>query len=145
MGFMSEVQRYRYIRFIVKYGYDKSFYIILYSILSILYIRILSSLFLYIQVNVPLQVSEKIAKRVEEMLAETGIGLRPMPTAAVVKVYNELRQDMVTLLELRRHVQQKDYELQLLKGQKQVRWMKLFIYYYYYYILYIIYYQLSIQ
>ena len=49
-----------------------------------------------------------------------GIGLISMPTAAVCKAYSQLKQDIVTLHELQQVVSQKEYQVQLLKDQKQV-------------------------
>jgi hypothetical protein len=54
------------------------------------------------------------------MLMEMGIGLRPMPTAAICKAFNELRQDLVNLVELQRRVAAKEYQVGVLKDQKTV-------------------------
>jgi len=67
----------------------------------------------------PLQVSNKMMKRIDEFLIEVGIGLRPMPTATICKVFNEIRQDIVALLDLQKHLSQKEYAVQLLRDQRQ--------------------------
>lgn len=56
----------------------------------------------------------------DDILVDLGVGLRPMPTKAVCQAFNELRQDIVTLLDLQKAVAQKDYQVQVFKDQKQV-------------------------
>jgi hypothetical protein len=53
-------------------------------------------------------------------LVELGVGLRPMPTERVSKVFNEIRHDIVVLLDLQKHIAAKEYEVQILKDQKAV-------------------------
>jgi len=66
-----------------------------------------------------LSVSPKLAMKVDAALLELGIGLRPsLPTPAVTKAFTELRQDIVILLNLQKHVQQKEYHLEVLRSQK---------------------------
>jgi hypothetical protein len=59
----------------------------------------------------------KLQKRVDEILVELGVGLRPMPTAAVAKHFQKLKQDIATLLELQKAVATKEYHLQRVRGQ----------------------------
>jgi len=65
----------------------------------------------------PLGTGIKTAKRVDEIM-DIEIGRQPMATVSVCKVYNEIRKDLATLLDLQKHVAQKDYQLQMLKEQK---------------------------
>eukprot|EP01112_Ceratiomyxa_fruticulosa_P004286 TRINITY_DN1475_c0_g1_i1.p1 TRINITY_DN1475_c0_g1~~TRINITY_DN1475_c0_g1_i1.p1 ORF type:complete len:456 (-),score=118.34 TRINITY_DN1475_c0_g1_i1:57-1424(-) len=66
-----------------------------------------------------LSVGPKLAMKVDAALLELGIGLRPsLPTPAVTKAFTELRQDIVILLNLQKHVQQKEYHLEVLRAQK---------------------------
>eukprot|EP01114_Cavostelium_apophysatum_P019586 TRINITY_DN6353_c0_g1_i1.p1 TRINITY_DN6353_c0_g1~~TRINITY_DN6353_c0_g1_i1.p1 ORF type:complete len:443 (+),score=142.77 TRINITY_DN6353_c0_g1_i1:157-1485(+) len=66
----------------------------------------------------PLPVSQKTAKKVDDLLIEMGVGLRPMPTAAISKIFNEIRQDVVSFVDLQKRITQKEYQVQLLKGQR---------------------------
>jgi len=68
----------------------------------------------------PLAVSNKVGKKVDDIIIELGVGLRPMPTKAVCQSFNELRQDIVTLLDLQKHIAQKEYQVQMFKDQKQL-------------------------
>ena len=43
-----------------------------------------------------------------------------MPTAATVKAYNELRQDLVALLDLQRHTAAKEYQYTVLKERQSI-------------------------
>ena len=43
---------------------------------------------------------------------------RPMPTGAICKAYNELRQDLITLFDLQKHSETKEYQVQVLREQK---------------------------
>lgn len=44
-----------------------------------------------------------------------------MATEQIVKVFNEIRQDIVVLLDLQKHIQAKEYDIQILREQKTVR------------------------
>jgi len=66
-----------------------------------------------------LPLSTKAGKKVDDVLMEIGIGLHPMPTAGICKVFNQLRQDIVTLHDLQKAVAEKEYQVQLLREQKQ--------------------------
>jgi len=68
----------------------------------------------------PLAVSNKVGKKVDDILLELGVGLRPMPTKNVCHTFNELRQDIVTLLDMQKAVTQKEYQVQVFKDQKQL-------------------------
>jgi len=65
-----------------------------------------------------LPLSTKAGKKVDDVLMEIGIGLHPMPTAGICKVFNQLRQDIVTLHDLQKAVAEKEYQVQLLREQK---------------------------
>jgi hypothetical protein len=58
-------------------------------------------------------------KRIDEGLIKLGITLRPMATAKVEEAFNQLRDDIRGLVELENHIKRKEYELQLLKDQKE--------------------------
>jgi len=69
----------------------------------------------------PLAVSNKVGKKVDDILVEQlGIGLRPMPTKAICQAFNELRQDIVIMLDLQKHLAEKEYQVQMFKDQKQI-------------------------
>jgi len=58
---------------------------------------------------------------VDDILVEQlGIGLRPMPTKAICQAFNELRQDIVIMLDLQKHLAEKEYQVQMFKDQKQI-------------------------
>jgi DNA methyltransferase 1-associated protein 1 len=68
----------------------------------------------------PLSVGSKTAQRVDAALIELGMNLRPNPpTQSVSKMFNDLRQDIVILLDLQKHISQKEYHLEVLKAQRQ--------------------------
>jgi len=67
----------------------------------------------------PVVQSNKTGKRVDEVLIEMGIGLRPIvPTANVCKLYNELRADIATFLDLEKVITDKEYQLQILREKQ---------------------------
>ncbi|KAJ3092459.1 swr complex subunit [Quaeritorhiza haematococci] len=67
-------------------------------------------------------VKNALQPRFNETLDELGIATtRPhMPTAAVMARYEELRQSVVTLLELKRHVDRAEHEIKVLKERKHI-------------------------
>eukprot|EP01117_Protostelium_nocturnum_P018392 TRINITY_DN7680_c0_g1_i2.p1 TRINITY_DN7680_c0_g1~~TRINITY_DN7680_c0_g1_i2.p1 ORF type:complete len:432 (-),score=180.12 TRINITY_DN7680_c0_g1_i2:19-1314(-) len=66
-----------------------------------------------------LPVSNKVHKKMDEILVELGIGLRPLPTANITRVFNEVRHDIVMLLSLQNQIATKEYQVQLLKDRKK--------------------------
>ena len=67
-----------------------------------------------------LPISQKMMKKLDLALDELKISQRPMPTAAVCKEYNELRQEIVDLLELQNKVKKREYELQMLRARIKI-------------------------
>jgi len=67
----------------------------------------------------PVPVSPKVSSKVDLVLRELNIAGVPMATPAICKAFNDLRQDIVVLLDLQAHMQKKEYELQLLRIQKE--------------------------
>jgi len=68
----------------------------------------------------PLPVGSKTSQRVDSALVELGLGIRPNPpTPNVSKLFNDLRQDIVILLNLQKYVSQKEYQLEVLKAQRR--------------------------
>jgi DNA methyltransferase 1-associated protein 1 len=63
--------------------------------------------------------SAKLLKKMELMLDEMGVPLRPMPTKQSCEMYDTLRQDIVGLLSLRKHVTAKQSEAQTLRERYQ--------------------------
>lgn len=66
----------------------------------------------------PLNVPARTARQVDSMLDELGIPTRPMPTAEICKLYNELRHDLVLLVDLESLNKKRLYDLELLKAQR---------------------------
>jgi len=68
----------------------------------------------------PLQVNTKTARKVDEVLLEIGVGLRPtVNTGEIVKAFNNLRQDIVLFVDLQNSVNEKEQILQILREQKE--------------------------
>ena len=65
-----------------------------------------------------LQVGQKKSKIVEQLLSNFGIGLNPMPTEAITHQYNELRNDLMFLLELKIAQETVQFDIQTLKHRK---------------------------
>lgn len=61
--------------------------------------------------------SSKLVKKMELMLDELGVPVRPMPTKDTCELYDTLRKDVVGLLSLRKHLAAKQTEAQLLKDR----------------------------
>ena len=89
------------------------------------------------KVNAPLAVGAKLSKKVDLYLEQLGIGMfilplallwlvlylnlaaKPsLPTAAICQAFDELRQDVVTLLELKKTTDRLEYETKLLRQRK---------------------------
>jgi hypothetical protein len=64
-----------------------------------------------------LPISQKMMKKLDLALDELKISQRPMPTSAVCKEYNELRLEIVHMLELQNKVKKREYELQMLRAK----------------------------
>lgn len=61
--------------------------------------------------------STKLVKKMELMLDELGVPIRPMPTKDSCELYDTLRKDIVGLLSLRKHLAAKQAEAQMLKDR----------------------------
>ena len=69
-------------------------------------------------VNAPLPIPDKAQKKLSQALKEMGVPEKLLPTAAVVKVYDQLRKEVLTLLSLEKHIQKKEREKKIL----ETRW-----------------------
>lgn len=67
------------------------------------------------RMKLPASLGQKKTKAIEQMLEEVGVELNPMPTKEMVVQYNELRQDIVLLYELKLALANCQYELQTLR------------------------------
>lgn len=67
------------------------------------------------RMKLPGSVGQKKTKAIEQVLDELGIDLNPIPTEEVVHHFNELRQDIVLLYELKLALANCEYELQTLR------------------------------
>jgi DNA methyltransferase 1-associated protein 1 len=63
----------------------------------------------------PVTQSTRIAKRVDQVLDELGVGTRPTPTSYVVDTFDLLRMDIMSYLELHRTVLRKEEETHQLR------------------------------
>ena len=63
----------------------------------------------------PNSVAQKKAKAIEHVLEELSIDINPIPTEEIITNYNELRQDIVLLYELKLALANCEFELQTLK------------------------------
>ncbi|TYZ66374.1 hypothetical protein PybrP1_011478 [[Pythium] brassicae (nom. inval.)] len=61
--------------------------------------------------------SSKLVKKMELMLDELGVPVRPMPTKDTCELFDTLRKDVVGLLSLRKHLAAKQSEAQVLKDR----------------------------
>ncbi|KAK2167151.1 hypothetical protein NP493_1289g00043 [Ridgeia piscesae] len=64
------------------------------------------------RMKLPVSVGQKKTKAIEMVLEELGLELNPMPTDDIVLNFNELRQDVVLLYELKLALANCEYELQ---------------------------------
>ena len=69
------------------------------------------------RMKLPAAVGQKKTKAIEQLLHELSIDLHPMPTEDICHHFNELRNDMVLLYELKMALANCEYELQALKHQ----------------------------
>lgn len=67
------------------------------------------------RMKLPATIGQKKMKAIEQVLEELGIEFNPMPTDEVVQNFNELRQDIVLLYELKLALANCDYELETLR------------------------------
>lgn len=67
------------------------------------------------QLKLPNSVGQKKTKAIEHVLDELGVDINPVPTEEIITNYNELRQDIVLLYELKLALANCEYELQTLK------------------------------
>ena len=59
-------------------------------------------------------------KKLDEALEEFSIPKNPVPNEQVVKEYNELRQDIVALMELQTFLKRREYELAIYSHQLEL-------------------------
>ncbi|XP_045160572.2 DNA methyltransferase 1-associated protein 1-like isoform X1 [Mercenaria mercenaria] len=69
------------------------------------------------KMKLPASLGQKKTKAIEQVLEELGIEYNPMPTDDITTHFNELRQDIVLLYELKLALATCDYELETLKHQ----------------------------
>ncbi|KAI4468424.1 dna methyltransferase 1-associated protein 1 family member [Holotrichia oblita] len=69
------------------------------------------------RMKLPANVGQKKSKGIEQMLQDMGLELNPTPTEDICQNFNELRSDMVLLMELKAALGTCDYELQSLRHQ----------------------------
>lgn len=67
------------------------------------------------RMKLPASIGQKKLKAIEQVLEELGIEYSPIPTEDTVTHFNELRQDIVLLYELKIALATCDYELESLK------------------------------
>lgn len=72
------------------------------------------------KMKLPASVGQKKTKAIEQVLEELGIEYNPMPTEEIVQNFNDLRQDIVLLYELKLALATCDYELETLRHQYEV-------------------------
>eukprot|EP00026_Physarum_polycephalum_P006764 Phypoly_transcript_06816.p1 GENE.Phypoly_transcript_06816~~Phypoly_transcript_06816.p1 ORF type:complete len:490 (+),score=116.35 Phypoly_transcript_06816:209-1678(+) len=71
----------------------------------------------------PLTMGTKTAYRVDSALVELGLirsDSPPVPAPSVTKAINELKQDLVILLDLQKYVSQKEYHLEVIKTHRDM-------------------------
>ncbi|XP_064626740.1 DNA methyltransferase 1-associated protein 1-like isoform X2 [Lineus longissimus] len=67
------------------------------------------------RMKLPSTIGQKKTKALEQVLEELGIEFNPIPTDDIVQNFNELRQDIVLLYELKLALANCEYELQTLR------------------------------
>lgn len=67
------------------------------------------------RMKLPASIGQKKMKAIEQVLEELGIEFNPMPTEEIVQHFNELRQDIVLLYELKLALASCDYDQQMLR------------------------------
>lgn len=69
------------------------------------------------RMKLPANVGQKKSKGIEQMLQEMGLELNPTPTDEICQQFNELRSDMVLLIEIKSALSTCEFELQSLRHQ----------------------------
>ncbi|CAH1163648.1 unnamed protein product [Phaedon cochleariae] len=69
------------------------------------------------RMKLPANVGQKKSKGVEQILQEMGLELNPTPSEEICQHFNELRSDMVLLIEIKAALSTCEYELQSLRHQ----------------------------
>ncbi|EFA07023.2 DNA methyltransferase 1-associated protein 1 isoform X1 [Tribolium castaneum] len=69
------------------------------------------------RMKLPANVGQKKSKGIEQMLQEIGLELNPIPTEEICQNFNELRSDMVLLMEIKSALSTCEFELQSLRHQ----------------------------
>ncbi|KAK7100846.1 hypothetical protein V1264_023716 [Littorina saxatilis] len=67
------------------------------------------------RMKLPASIGQKKMKAIEQVLEELGIEFNPMPTEEMVQHFNELRQDIVLLYELKLALASCEYDQQMLR------------------------------
>jgi len=71
------------------------------------------------RLTAPLQVGTKMAKRIDQFFEELGIPARPsMPSAGLCQTFDDIRYDIVNLLELKKLVDKKEHDIKVLENRK---------------------------
>ncbi|CAH0552086.1 unnamed protein product [Brassicogethes aeneus] len=69
------------------------------------------------RMKLPANVGQKKSKGIEQMLQDMGLELNPTPTEDICQHFNELRSDMVLLMEIKSALGTCEFELQSLRHQ----------------------------
>lgn len=72
------------------------------------------------RLKMPPSVGNKKSKAVEQLLDELGVDLFPMPTEEICQNFNELRNQLLLLYELKQAMGNVEYELQTMKHQYEL-------------------------
>lgn len=67
------------------------------------------------KMKTPMTLGQKKTKAIDQLLEELGVGLKPMSTEQICVQFNELRNDILLLLDLKAACDACDFELQSLK------------------------------
>ena len=65
----------------------------------------------------PITQSQRLQRRVDQLLDELGVGIRPTPTADICEQFDALRGDILRLLETQRLVRRKEEEVRQLQSR----------------------------
>eukprot|EP01135_Chromosphaera_perkinsii_P000374 Nk52_evm21s78 gene=Nk52_evmTU21s78 len=65
----------------------------------------------------PISTNPVTQSKTDKILEELDVGTKPMPTGPVLRLYDDLRGDLLLLLELKKHVDAREYEVSALKYQ----------------------------
>jgi len=69
------------------------------------------------RLKLPASIGQKKAKALEQLVQELGIEMNPMPTEPISVQFNELRNDLLLLYELKMGLSSCEFEMQTLKHQ----------------------------